>query len=135
MADWRPLLFQNFFAHNFKTNRDRDFVFVSKKGFWGMASLVVVFPVMSDSKWPTGSHFVFAFSTFLLITSKPIEIESSVFVSKKEFLGIASLVVIFLMMSDSNWPTGGHFCSTSSTFSLITSKPIEKRGIGSYTAQ
>ena len=66
MADRRPFLFGvfNIFAYNFKTNRDRDFVFVSKKGFLGMASLVVVFPVISDSKWPTCSHFVFAFSTF-----------------------------------------------------------------------
>ena len=56
----------NFFAHNFKTNRDRDFVFVSKKGFLGMASLVVMFPMISDSKWLTGGHFVLACQHFYL---------------------------------------------------------------------
>ena len=48
----------NIFGHNFKTNRDRDFVFVLKKGFWGMPNLLVIFPMKSDSKWPTGDHFV-----------------------------------------------------------------------------
>ena len=48
----------NIFAQNFKTNRDRDFVFVSKKGFWGMPNLLVIFPMMSDTKWLTGGHFV-----------------------------------------------------------------------------
>jgi hypothetical protein len=60
MANWRPFLviIFNIFAPNFKTNRDRDFVFVSKKGFWGMPNLLVIFAMKSDSKWPTGSHFV-----------------------------------------------------------------------------
>ena len=60
MADCRPfcLTFSTFYAHNFKTNRDRDFLFVSKKGFWGMPNLVVIFPMMSDTKWPTGGYFV-----------------------------------------------------------------------------
>ena len=46
----------NIFAHNFKTNRDRDFIFVSKKGFRGMLNLMVILATMSDSKWPTGSN-------------------------------------------------------------------------------
>ena len=79
MADWQSFCFGifNIFAHNFKTNRDRDFVFVSKKGFLGMASLMGMFQMISVSKWPTGGYFVLAFSTFLLITAKPIEIETS----------------------------------------------------------
>ena len=83
MADWQAFLFEifNIFAHNFKTNRDRDFVFVLKVGFLSMAHLVVIFGciivrniifvllevfqdtkpkrlllMMQDSKWPTGSH-------------------------------------------------------------------------------
>ena len=61
MADWQPFLFEistYIFAHNFKTNRDRDFVFVLKEGFLGMLNLVVIWPMMSDSKWPTGGCFV-----------------------------------------------------------------------------
>ena len=51
MVDWRPFCFSilMFFAHNSKTNRDSHFVFVLKKRFWGMANLVVIFPMMSDS--------------------------------------------------------------------------------------
>ena len=48
----------NIFAHNSKTNRDRDFVFDYKKGFGGMPNLVVILLMMSDSKWPTVGHFV-----------------------------------------------------------------------------
>jgi hypothetical protein len=87
MAASQPLCFGIFivFAHNFKTNRDRDFVFVSKKGFLGMACVVVVFSMMSDSKWPTGGHFVFAFSIFLLTTSKQVEIETSFLFRRRGF--------------------------------------------------
>ena len=46
----------NIFAHNLKTNRDRDFVFVSKKGFLGMPNLMVILTMMSGSKWLTGGH-------------------------------------------------------------------------------
>ena len=44
MADWRPFCFAilMFFAHASKTSRDRDFVFESNMGFWGMANLVVI---------------------------------------------------------------------------------------------
>ena len=42
-----------------------------------MLNLVVILPMMSDSKWPTGSHFDLTFSTLLLGTPKPIEIETS----------------------------------------------------------
>ena len=63
MADWRPFCFAilMFFACNSKTIRDRDFVFVSKKGFWCVANLMVIWPMISDSKWPTGGHFVSQF--------------------------------------------------------------------------
>ena len=44
---------------NFKTNRDYDFVYDSKEGFWGVINLVVIVAMMSDSKWPTGGHFEF----------------------------------------------------------------------------
>ena len=54
----------NIFAHNFKTNRDSDFVFVSREEFWGMPNLVVIFPMTSDSKWPPGGHFVRNFQHF-----------------------------------------------------------------------
>ena len=78
MADWQPFCFAiSFFANNSKTNRDSDFVLVSKMGFGAMTNLVVILPLMSDSKWPTGGHFCSAFSTILLITSKQIEIDTS----------------------------------------------------------
>ena len=65
MADWQPFLIDifNIFAHNSKSNTDCDSVFVSNKGFWGMANLVVL----------------------LGITSKQIEIETS-FLSRRVFL-------------------------------------------------
>ena len=39
-----------------------------------MPNLVVIIPMMSHSKWPTGGNFCSTFSTFLLITLKPIDI-------------------------------------------------------------
>ena len=59
----------NIFARNFKTNRYRDFVFVSKKGFWGMANLVVL----------------------LGITSKPIETS---FLSRRVLVFLAFFLII-----------------------------------------
>ena len=92
MADWRPFLFVifNIFTHSSKTNRDRDFVFVSKEGFLGMPNLVVMLPMKSESKWPTGGHFCSKFSTFLLITSKEIEIETSILFRRRSLWYAAS---------------------------------------------
>ena len=86
MADRWPFCFAilMFFAHYSKMRRDRDFIFESNMGFWGMANLVVILPMMSDSKWPTGSHFVLQFRS-LLITPKPIEIETSLFGQRRGF--------------------------------------------------
>jgi hypothetical protein len=51
MADWQPFCFAiSFFAHNSKTNRDIVSVVWPRKGFGGMANLVVIWPMMSDSK-------------------------------------------------------------------------------------
>ena len=52
------------FGHNLKTNRDRDFVFVSKKGFTGMPNLLLILPMLLESKWPAGGHFVCQFQHF-----------------------------------------------------------------------
>ena len=98
----------NIFAHNLKTNRDRNFVFVAKKGFVGMPNRVVILPMMSNSKWPTGRHFVRIFNIFAH-NLKTYRDRDFVFVSNKGYFGMPNLVVIVLMMSDSKWPTGGHF--------------------------
>ena len=66
MADWCPFLieFSNIFAHSSKTNRDSYFVLVANSGFRGKLNLVVILPMISDTKWSTGGHLVRLFQHF-----------------------------------------------------------------------
>ena len=66
MADWCPFFIEifNIFAHSSKTNRDSYFVLVSNSGFRGKLNLVVILPMISDTKWSTGGHLVRHFQHF-----------------------------------------------------------------------
>ena len=113
MGDWQPFLIDifNIFAHNSKSNRDRDSVFISNKGFWGMANLVVLLGITSkpiEIKTLFLSRRVF-FRLFLAFFIRGTK-RNRDFIdhSKKGFVGMPNLVVILTLMSDSEWLTGIH---------------------------
>ena len=78
MADWWPFLFKilSIFAHNLKTNRNRDFVFLFEEGVWGYAESSGDGTDDVRFKMANRRPLCLTFSTFLLITSEQMENET-----------------------------------------------------------
>ena len=72
MAAQQPFLLRNHdvLGYSSKNIEDMEFIHAQKVGFGGMQSPMVIFPLMSNSKWPPGSHFYCAMRTFWPITAK-----------------------------------------------------------------
>ena len=93
-------------------------------GFGGSTHPMTILSTMPGSRWPTRDHF--PPQKFNVFGSYHLHFVNRVFVSipNMEFWGMANPILILPIMSDSKWPTCGHFYDKKCTFLLILSKLV-----------
>ena len=87
-----------------------------------MPSSMVIFSLMSDSKWPPGSDLDCAIFMFWAVSPKLMTIQCLFMLIIRVFFGTQGSMLIFSLMSDSKWMPGGHLDLEILTFRAIIPK-------------